>query len=674
MDGRPNPDALLQQIQRETETEQPGAAGRLKIFFGYAAGVGKTYAMLEAAHAAKKNGIDVVNGYIEPHTRPETMALIDGLEQLPVRTIDHKGVTLRDFDLDAALVRAPELILVDELAHTNAEGARHEKRYQDIKELLHHGIDVYTTVNVQHIESLNDLVASITGVIVRERVPDKVFDEAYQVELVDIEPEELIARLQTGKIYRSQQAHRALDNFFSMENLTALREIALRRTADRVNRSAPKTVGKAAVPIAEHMMICLSPSPTNPKVIRTAARMRDAFHGRFTALYVAPPELLPKDGEEARRLKENMRLAESLGAHTVTVYGNDVPVQIAEYAKVSGVTKIILGRTNTRRAWLSSRKNLVEILSELVPELDVYIIPDTVKAERCRPSRKKVARDEPISLRSGVIALAIFAASTGLSIICAHMGFNEACVVTLYVFGLLVTAVMTGSRLLGLVMAIASVLTYNFFFTIPYYTLAVYDPGYMLALVVMFLVSIVAGSLSRRVRRQSRQEAMKAYRMEVLFQTSQKLQLAESEDALLSQVAAQLVNLLGRSVTIYPADQSLGEPLFVPAPNDIRDPSYYLTPDEFAVAAWAFENRKHAGATTGTLPGARNLYLAVRGQNAVYAVVGISMADAAPLDSFEKNLLLALMDLISLSMERLRLSRTKRQTPSKSASTKLFQP
>lgn len=238
MENRPNPDALLRQVEQEQKQEH--CHGKLKIFFGYAAGVGKTYAMLEAAHAAKRNGMDVVIGYIEPHTRPETMALVDGLEQLPLREVRHKGVLLHDFDLDVALKRAPQLILVDELAHTNAEGSRHEKRFQDVKELIRSGINVYTTVNVQHLESLNDLVASITGVMVRERVPDRIFDEADQVELVDIEPADLLARLQAGKVYRSAQAHRAMENFFSVENLTALREIPCsfpRRTIPTMRRS-----------------------------------------------------------------------------------------------------------------------------------------------------------------------------------------------------------------------------------------------------------------------------------------------------------------------------------------------------------------------------------------------------------------------------------------------------
>ena len=304
---RPNPQQLLKSIRVQ---EGQNGQGKLKIFFGYAAGVGKTYTMLEAAHQAKQNGIDVVVGYVERHIRPDTLALLDGLEQLPCKEVDYKGVTLKEFDLDAALARKPELILVDELAHSNAAGCRHEKRYQDVEELLRAGINVYTTVNVQHLESLNNLVESITGIAVSERIPDRVFDSAGQVELVDIEPADLIARLQKGKVYRSGQAERALDNFFSLENLAALREIALRRTADRLNRSAQKLGNEAAARAGEHILICLSSSPSNAKVIRTAARMAEAFHSGFTALCVETPETKELKGENLKRLRDNLRLAE----------------------------------------------------------------------------------------------------------------------------------------------------------------------------------------------------------------------------------------------------------------------------------------------------------------------------------------------------------------------------
>ena len=300
------------QAQNQDYTDAP-QKGRLKIFFGYAAGVGKTYAMLEAAHQAQKRGVDVVVGYIERHTRPDTLALLEGLEQLPEKIIEYKGITLKELDLDAALRRHPGILLVDELAHSNAEGCRHSKRYQDVEELLRAGINVYTTVNVQHLESLNDLVSSITHIAVNERIPDSVFDSADQVELVDIEPDDLILRMQSGKVYQKQQASRALDHFFTKDNLVALREIALRRTADQLSKKAQEAENEVTAKAGEHILTCLSSAPSNAKVIRTAARMAEAFHSSFTALFVETPETKELKGENLKRLRNNMRLRNSWG-------------------------------------------------------------------------------------------------------------------------------------------------------------------------------------------------------------------------------------------------------------------------------------------------------------------------------------------------------------------------
>jgi len=375
---RADPDEILKKIIRE---EQAQGRGHLKIFFGYAPGVGKTFAMLKAAHAAKRRGIDIIVGYVEPHTRPATIALLKGLEQLPNLFVNHKGIELMEFDLDEAIKRNPKLILVDELAHTNGEECRHAKRYQDVEELLKAGIDVYTTINVQHIESLNDMVASITGVAVRERIPDHIFDDADQVELVDIEPEELIERLNAGKIYKKSQAQKAVSNFFDVKNLTALREIALRRCADRVNKMSEKArlVGGSGYYTDEHILVCLSSSPTNPKIIRTAARMANAFKGNFTALFVETPNYEVMSKENKNRLRDNALLAEQLGATIETVYGDDIPLQISEFAWLSGVSKIVMGRNNAKRKYFWSKPSLTEKLTATAPNLDIYIIPDIIE-------------------------------------------------------------------------------------------------------------------------------------------------------------------------------------------------------------------------------------------------------------------------------------------------------
>ena len=361
---RKSPEKILEQIHIE---EHESKRGKLKIFFGYAAGVGKTYAMLEAAHEAKKQGIDVVAGYIEPHARPATAALVNGLEVISPLVINHKDITLNEFNLDAAIKRNPQLILVDELAHTNADGCRHIKRYQDIEELLKAGIDVYTTINVQHIESLNDIVASITKIIVRERIPDRIFDEAEQVELVDIEPSDLVTRLSEGKIYQKEQADRALGNFFTVENLTALREIALRRMADRVNKISLKVKNENNKDYYtnEHILVCLSSSPSNSKIIRTAARMANAFKAQFTALFVQTSSFEKTSLENKKRLKENIHLAEQLGAKIEMVVGEDIPFQIAEFARLAGVSKLVIGRSIARNGFMRlMRKSFTDKLIE----------------------------------------------------------------------------------------------------------------------------------------------------------------------------------------------------------------------------------------------------------------------------------------------------------------------
>ena len=370
---RPDPGQLLRKLQYEEEEKQKKAKGKLKIFLGYAAGSGKTYAMLEAAHEAKKHQVDVVAGYIEPHARPDTQAMIEGLEVIPPLMVDYKGIQLREFNLDAALQRKPQLLLVDELAHTNVHGSRNEKRYQDVQELLRAGINVYTTVNIQHLESLNDLVGNITNIEVRERIPDSVFDQADQVEVIDIEPEELIDRMKEGKIYGPIQAERALQNFFRREKLAALREIALRRSADRVNRIAEEernVLGNMEYHTGEHILACISAAPSSAKVIRTAARLSYAFHAQFTALYVETPSMQEAGEKTKQTLKSHLELAKALGAKIVTVYGEDAAYQIAEYATVSNVSKVVMGRTNHRGIWRRPRIEVMEKLTHMAPNID----------------------------------------------------------------------------------------------------------------------------------------------------------------------------------------------------------------------------------------------------------------------------------------------------------------
>ena len=638
--------------------EEAAQQGRLKIFFGYAAGVGKTYAMLEAAHQAKTEGIDVVVGYVEPHARPDTLALLTGLEVLPNQMIDYRGIQLREFDLDQALQRKPQLILVDELAHNNAQECRHTKRYQDVEELLQAGINVYTTVNVQHLESLNDLVSSITGITVNERIPDHVFDRASQVELVDIEPNELIKRLQTGKVYRERQAKQALQNFFTTENLAALREITMRRTADQLNRSAVQEGNQKSARAGEHILICLSSAPSNAKVIRTAARMADAFHSGFTALFVQTPETKELSGENMRRLRSNLHLAEQLGAQISTVYGTDPAVQIAEYARVSGVTKIVMGRINHKQNPITGKKSLADRLIELT-DLDVYIIPDRHPLYK-KPIGKLRIPKAHFSWRDVTIMLVSLLLSTAVGFGFYDAGFSESNIITVYILGVLMTAVWTNGYFYGAVDSLLSVAAFNYFFTVPRFTFQANDPSYPVTFLIMLFSSIIASSLASRVKAQARLAAQKSYYTELLLESSQKFQKGRTEWDCLRLAAEQLNRMFGRPI-LYALDGAEQDLTFRVEPADEKSVLSGLSSQEIGVAKWVQKNNKHAGATTNTLPDSKWLFLSVRGTQGVMGIVGIPIVGYSVPDAFEKNLMIAILSECGLSQERIRLQEERDQ-------------
>jgi len=654
---RPNPDELLRKMEEKQQTN-----GKLKIFFGYAAGVGKTYAMLKAAHQAKDEGMDVVIGYIEPHTRPETLKLLEGLDQLPILQVRYKNITLREFDLDTALSQHPQLILVDELAHTNAEGCRHRKRYQDIEELLRAGIDVYTTVNVQHLESLNDVISSIIGVVVSERIPDRIFDSAMQVEIVDLEPDDLIVRLEQGKIYGKHQAQKALSNFFTRTNLAALREIALRRTADRLNRSASQSSTADIPNTGEHVLTCISSAPSNAKVVRTAARMAEAFHGEFTALYVERSKEREPKGDDGRRLQMNMDLAEVLGAHLVAVYGNDIAVQIAEYAKAARVTKIVIGRPNGRRSIFSSKKNLVENLTQQAPGIDIHIIPDSQPVYQNQRSNGQfpVHGSFHLSWIDLCKSLLMVVLASIVGYVFYKMGFGDANIITIYILGVLFASIIAEGWLYGIIVSLTSVLMFNFLYTEPRFTLQTYDASYPVTFLIMFVASIITSSLMGRIKTQIRQAAQKSYRTELLLETSRKLQQFDIPSEIIAVTAKQMCKLLERSVQFFlvDADGKLQPPTVFSTHNENILQAYF-DEDEQAVAQWVAKNGKQAGTGTDTLPGAKYLYFPVRGHERVMAVVNIVMQDLSPLDEFEKNLLIAMLDECGMGLEKSALYEAK---------------
>ncbi len=633
--------------------EKGKARGRLKIFFGYAAGVGKTYAMLKAAHTAKRQGMDVVAGYMEPHAAPKTTAIVKGLETLPCLLIESGGITLHEFHIDAALKRNPQLILVDELAHTNAHGCRHAKRYQDIEELLKAGIDVYTTVNVQHIESLNDTVASITGVPVRERIPDFIFDNADQVELVDIEPQELIDRLNAENVYRDVQINQVTQSFFTVEKLTALREIALRRCADRVNilteNARLKSHGEYHTD--EHILVCLSSSPSNAKIIRTAARMANAFRGVFSALFVETPDFSIMPEDDLKRLRSNIRLAEQLGAKIETVYGEDVPFQIAEFARLSGVSKIVIGRSAATKRHLFSKPTLTEKLIASVPNLDVHIIPDAVSNVKPYRNTKALIKKELVFSAVDILkSIMILVAASIIGFLFYNLGFDEANIITVYVLGVLLTSVLTSNRIYSLLSSVVSVLVFNFLFTVPKYTLLAYEKGYPVTFIIMFAAAFLTGSLAVKLKRSAKQSAHAAFRTKILFDTNQLLQKSSGRDEIICATANQLTKLLNRDIIVYPSENgALSGPQIFHTTEEPFDHSC-LSENEKAVAQWVFKNNKHAGASTDTLSNADCLYLAIRINDRVYGVIGIVMKDEA-LDAFENSIVLSIIGECALALE-----------------------
>ena len=663
MDNRPSADSLLKKIQAE-ETRDSGR-GHLKIFFGYAAGVGKTYAMLEAAHAAKDRGIDTVVGYIEPHTRPDTMALLEGLEVLPPKKVSYHGITLNEFDIDAALKRKPSLILVDELAHTNAEGCRHLKRYQDVQELLKAGIDVYTTVNVQHLESLNDKVAAITGVTVRERIPDSVFDEADQVELVDIEPDDLIARLKEGRIYRPEQAGKALVNFFTEGNLIALREIALRRTADRVNYTSEKnkTVSVKGERAGEHILVCLSSSPTNARIIRTASRIANAFGGSLTALYVNTPSSSTMNAEDKSRLQASIRLARTLGASIESVQGSDIATAISEFARVSGITKIVLGRSAGGSGRFHLKPPLTEQLSELAGNIDIYIIPDGSSKTKKKLSHIKVGKPSlrnagPDSLKT----LITVGGSTLVGTLFSYLGFGDVSIVTIYILGILINSLWTSGKLFSILSSVLSVLAFNFFFTHPRFTFNAYDPGYPITFIIMLISGLITSSLTVKIKSSARDSAVTAYRTRLLFDMNRLLQSADCSEAIADVTGMQLRRLLSKDIVFYNAgdDGKLLPPKVYPFDESV-DTSALIAPDEQAVAAWTYKNNTRAGATTDTLSSSACLYLAVRVNESVYGVVGIAVKSGDSIPDFDYELMLSMIGECALALEKEHFLREREQ-------------
>lgn len=625
--------------------------GELTIFFGYCAGVGKTFSMLNTAQQKSVEGVDVVIGYIESHDRPDTQNLTYGLEKIPTKEVLYKGHHFSEFDLDKALDRHPQLILVDELAHTNAPTSRHKKRYSDIEELLRAGIDVYTTVNVQHIESLHDVVESITKVKVNERIPDYIFNDADDVKLIDVDINDLIERLKQGKIYSKTQAKRALENFFIKDNLIALREISLRKCADRINLYA-KDENKQF--LKEKILVCLGTSPTNQKVIRTASKMAQAFHGEFTALYVENSDSQELDLKAFQQLEKNISLAKELQANIVSTYGDDIAYQISQYAKTAGVSKLVLGRSYQKKS-IFNKPTIVDKLTKLSPNLDIYIIPDNNSSKQNLNSVKYQYQNFfRFSTRDSCISISILLIITILAYFAQIAGFDITTIILLYVLSSCIIGSLTLLPIYSFIIPFINVCLINYLFFDPKYSLELISSEYVMVLIVMIVVSFIINVLNFELKKGKNSASLRAYSMEVLLETSQKLQQAKTYNDIMKETCVQLNKWLKRIIIFYPVNRKMLDKPYIYNPNNLLDDSnIFLTEKERTVAKWVYINNKNAGPTTSTLQEAKALYLSIRRNDKIYGVIGIDMISNKTLSLYEKNLIKTILNEVSLAMDSL---------------------
>ncbi len=648
---RPSPEALLEAVRRENEQ-----SGRLKIFVGAAPGVGKTYEMLQSAHAKLKAGVDVVVGIVETHGRAETEALLHGLEVIPRKRLEYRGQFLEEMDIDAVIARRPQLVLVDELAHTNAPGSRHPKRYLDVEELLSRGIDVYTAVNIQHIESLNDVVAQITHVRVRETVPDSVFERADAIELIDLTPDDLIQRLKEGKVYVPKQAERALEHYFSPGNLTALRELALRRTAERVDDQLLTHMQAHAIAgpwaAGERVLVCVSEDPRSAGLVRYTKRVADRLHAPWTAISIETRRSLQSSDEERDRLADTLRLAETLGGEALTIPGVErrIADDIIKFAQANNVTQIIIGKSTRSRLFEIMRGSVVHDLVRRAGNITVNVIAgeDLPSGPAAKAAVQTAARSEPFNPWPYMMALAIVTVGLGVAeLIQPWFGIENVDLV-------LLTAVVAVAVRYGLwpslLATVVASLCYNFFFLPPIYTFTITDPTNVAAFVLFMVIAILVSNVAGRVRTQANTAIGRIRMTEQLYAFSRKLAGTATLDDVLWATAYQTALMLKvRVVLILPEEGALVVKAGYP-PEDQLDQA------DLAAANWAWGNDRPAGRGSDTLPGAKRLFLPMRTGRGPIGVIGIDNDRTGPLLAPDQRRLLdALVDQGALAIERVLL-------------------
>ncbi len=622
--------------------------GQLKIFFGYAAGVGKTYAMLDAARVAAANGRDVLIGCVDSRGRSETEALLAGSTVLPLKEIDYRGVKLREFDIDAALHRNAELVLVGGLAHTNVAGCRNHKRWQDVRELLERGSDVWTTLDIQHIESLRDAVAQVTGAAIRDTVPDRVFDDAAEVELVDLPPDELLERSRGLRAQGPGKPDRVAEAVLSKGSLLTLREMAMRRVADRVRRDAqsvsPGCTRTYAWPPPQRLMVCVDSSLTAGRTIRTGKGMAAATP--WVAVHVDSAHRGRTDDRRRRHLADNIALAERLGAEVVALTGRDVAEEIVRYAHSHNVTKIVIGRGDDkwwRRFWWRSVTDRVIAMSS---EIDVHVVRGAeTESAFSRPALGTRGGSRDYLMAAGLLVLA-----SGVSAVFDRLGLTDANLVMTYLLAIVLSATWWG-RGPAIASSVASVLLYNFLFTTPYYTLEVDDPQYVYTFVVMLTIALIVSALTSRAREQARLASDREQRTEALYRVSHALASTSGRLQLVAVAQEQLGAILGGQVVVLlPQGDSL-RPLLSQGRGIAESPV------EHEAARSAFVNRRMAGRSTDTLSAAQAIYVPLPGLDLTVGVLGWQPEDDKYLvDAAQRQLLDAVSTQVALALERDRLA------------------
>ncbi len=647
-DLRPDPDELLDELRRE---EEAARRGRLKIFFGACAGVGKTYAMLAAAKARRSEGVDVLVGVVETHGRSETAAMLEGLPVQPPHYLEYKGKRLAEFDLDGALALHPSLILIDEFAHSNVTGSRHPKRWQDVEELLAAGIDVYTTLNVQHLESLNDVVGRITGIVVRETLPDQVFDTADDVALVDLPPDELIGRLNAGKVYLPHQAERAIRNFFRKGNLLALRELALRRTADRVDaQMRAYRANQSIQPVwqaRERLLVCVGNRPGGEQLVRSAKRLAASLDADWLVVHVDTPGGPSLTEEERQRLLKVLRLAQELGAETSVLAGSDLASTLLAYARSRNVSKLVVARHRKSALMARIRPSLVDHLSRQAEDVDVYVVAHDLDEDVAGQDKRSNVRSllfDDVSARRRkqgyVAALLSSALTTGLSALLIQH-FELANVIMVYLLAVVMVAVRYG-RAAGMLASFLSVALFDFFFVPPRMSFSVSDTQYLLTFVVMLVVSLIISQQTARLRFDARAATFRERRTRVLYDLGRELAGALTGAQIVETAERHIDGLFnGRPV------------LFVPDGDEHMKKTDPEQGGDEGVAQWVFDNQQAAGRGTNTLPSSPALYVPLKAPMRVRGVLAILLPEGSRgLLPDEVRLLETCAAQIALALER----------------------